>query len=129
MEQNGICFIKVKGIEYPLYFNRMAIQEVAMRTEAATSPNDFKVTVDLVYGGMCAYNYSKDLPYPKFSDVYQIVEDFYEEEDCVEQLSEINKCFVESKYGKEYLSAFSDIKKKLSKLKTKSKKQPQPSTG
>lgn len=123
MEQNGICVIEVKGVKYPLYFNRMAIQEIAMRTENATSANDFKVTVDMFYGGMCAYNYSKDLPYPKFSDVYKITEDFFEEENCVEQLGEVNKTFVESKYGKEYLRAFDDVKKKLTGINPPKKSQ------
>lgn len=118
---NGICEIRVKGIVYPLYFNRMAIEEVAIRTETAVSANDFKVVCDLVYGGMVAHAYKYDFPYPKFSDVFQIVEDLYEEEDTVEQVANINKCFIESKYGREYIDAFENVKKKLTTPKMKKK--------
>lgn len=121
MATNGICSIRVKGVEYPLYFGRQAVEELALRTEANFSSNSFKILLDMVYAGMSAHAAKNGMPYPKESDVYQLVEDFLEEEDSAEQHDAIDECFKQSKYGSDYLKQLDDLKKKMDSLVKKVK--------
>lgn len=109
---NGICEIIVGGEKHALYFNRQAVEEVAMRTEANISGNGFKVLCDLVYAGICAGRARQDLPYPAWHEVYALVEQLYEQEDGTEQQATIHHCFNTSKYGAQYLEKLEEIKKK-----------------
>lgn len=117
MATNGMTKITVKGVDYPLYFGRMAIEEVARRTEISVSPNHYKLFFDMVYGGMCNYTLTLDVPvpFPKISEVNTIIEDFYDEPDCKEQQEAVDKVFRECKWGKEYISKVNDLKKKWEK--------------
>lgn len=99
---DGNCTIRVKGVEYPLYFGRYAIEMIARRTEEDLSAENFKVTEDMFYGGIRNWQRQNQLPMSTGKDVFHITEDFFEEEDCVEQLTKVNECFLESKYGAEF---------------------------
>lgn len=117
MATNGTCKITVKGVEYPLYFGRMAIEEIARRTEISISPNHYKLFLDMVYGAMCNHTLTLDVPvpFPTIGEVNAIVEDFYDEEDSKEQQETVDKCFRECKWGKEYINKVDDLKKKWEK--------------
>lgn len=121
MATNGICSIRVKGVEYPLYFGRQAIEELALRTEANFSTSPFKILVDLIYSGMCAHAARKDIPFPKYEDVYELCEDFEDEEDSAEQYMAVDECFKASKYGSDYIDKLNDTKKKMERLAREAK--------
>ncbi|NGM63507.1 hypothetical protein G5B30_16480 [Sphingobacterium sp. SGG-5] len=115
MATNGICSIKVKGVEYPLYFGMLAIEEVGNRMGNNPSSNMVKITTDIVYAGMCNWAFRKDLVYPTYESVSDIIEDLFDEEDASEQYINIDKCFRESKYGSKLINAVEDVKKKVMK--------------
>lgn len=118
MATNGICSIKVTNdngdrIEYPLYFGRQAIEEIAIRTEQHFSPNGFKILLDMIYGGTVAHATKNGLPFPSEQEIYALVESFLDEEDSAEQHDALEECFRQSKYGSDYLKKLEDIKKKM----------------
>ena len=71
-----------------------------------------KVTTDIVYSGMCNWAFKKDIPYPTYEIVADIIEDFFDEEDASEQYINIDKCFRESKYGSKLIDVIEGVKKK-----------------
>lgn len=118
MASNGITKIIVKGVEYPLYFNIQATEEFTNRIFDNVSSSPFKVMVDMIYSGMVGYAASKNIAYPKFEDVYKICEDFMDEKDSAEQYEEIDRVFVQSKWGSKKIEELEDIKKKIAEMES-----------
>ena len=118
MASNGITKIIVKGVEYPLYFNIQATEEFTNRIFDNVSSSPFKVMVDMIYSGMVGYAASKNIAYPKFEDVYKICEDFMDEKDSAEQYEEIDRVFVQSKWGSKKIEELEDIKKKIEEMES-----------
>lgn len=116
MANNGITKVIVKGVEYPLYFNIQATEEFTNRLFENSSSSPFKILVDMIYSGMVGHAASKNLPYPKFEDVYKLCEEFMEEEDSAEQYDDIDRVFVESKWGKKKIEELEDLKKKAEEM-------------
>lgn len=118
MASNGITKIIVKGVEYPLYFNIQAVEEFTNRIFDNVSSSPFKVMVDMIYSGMVGHAASKNIAYPKFEDVYKICEEFMDEEDSAEQYEEIDRVFVQSKWGSKKIEELEDIKKKVAEMES-----------
>lgn len=115
---NGITEITVGGVKYPLLFGRAAAEEMNTRLFSELTPNDFKVTNDLIYSGMMNYAISRDLPIPRYSDVFTISELLYDEDDGSEQYQNLWKVFQESKWGKIIDDKVKEAKKKIESLST-----------
>ena len=126
---NGNCIIRVKGVEYPLYFGRQAIEESARRSEISITGNSVKFFADTVYAGMANHATKLDVPPLPYSEVYDIVEEFYEEEDSAEQFEAIDTCFKESKYGRDFIEKIEELKKKWEAETEAMKNKAQTNTG
>lgn len=133
MATNGICKIRVKGTEYPLYFNIQAVEELSDRVGQNKSSSPFKIMSDMIYAGMVGHAAANDLPYPDPKEVYKLCEDFKEEKDGDDQYTLIDKCYCESLWGKRHIEKMQELKKKLDTLiaeaETKPKPQSKPTTG
>lgn len=99
-----------------MYFGRLAQEEISRRTDANILGNAVKILTDMVFAGRVNYTNRYDLPYPSYTEVSDLVEKLYDEEDCQEQIDAVDKCFRESRYGREMLDSWSDLKKKLETL-------------
>lgn len=104
--------IKIGGVTYPLLFGRQAAEEMGRRTSDSFSPNGFKLFCDLVYSGMCNHATANDYPFPRYQEVYDKVELFYNESDAKEQQELIWDIFYKSKWGAEYLEKIQEAEKK-----------------
>lgn len=122
MSANPNSKIRIGGVEYPLYFGMQAAEEVGRRTEQYLTQNSFKIFVDIVYAGMSNHFTKLDVPPLSYKDVYELVEEFVNEDDSSEQQDAIARAFNESKYGSELLQKYEDIKKKLEKATAEVKK-------
>ena len=110
---NGNCVITIGGIDYPLYFGRLAVEEFAKRTEQHLSPNGFKIATDMVYAGMINFQSRNNLPLSPYSEVYDLMEAFSDEENWEENFRQIDEAFFDSKYGSQYKDKIEELKKKL----------------
>ena len=119
-ETNGFCEIKVgKGESertYPLLFGLAATREMARRTVEGMTANEIKVLTDLVYSGSMNHAIASDLPFPSYSEVYGIVEEFQEREDATEQFDRIWETFNASKFGSQWIKTVDEAKKKAMEL-------------
>lgn len=113
MATNGICHIRVKEVKYPLYFGMLAIEELVNRLDRSDSDNHVKILTDMVFSGMCNHAYRQDLEFPKYSEVCDLIEDFFDEEDSSEQYVAIDLCFKESKHGSRWVEKLEELKKKI----------------
>ena len=113
---NGICEIRVQGVKHPLYFGRLAQEEITRRTDANILGNSVKILTDMVFAGKVNHANKNELPFPTYGEVSDLVEALYEEEDAQEQISAMDECFRESKYGKQLLDGWEDLKKKMEEL-------------
>lgn len=112
-ETNGIAQIKVGGEIYPLLFGRAAVQEMSDRSVNNLSSNGVKLLVDLVFSGMMNHNIKFDLPRVEYSDVYELVENFADEEDAKEQEKKLWEIFEASRWGSQWVNELNEIKKKV----------------
>lgn len=110
---NGRCVFRVKGVEYPLYFNIPACEEFTKRLDRSIVDNEFQTVADMVYSGLFGFALSVDKPAPVWSEVYDLVVLFYEEEDFISQVEHINEVFSNSKEGAKVIGAVEEIKKKI----------------
>lgn len=113
---NGICEIKVAGVVHPLYFGRLAQEEISRRTDANILGNSVKVLTDMVYAGRVNYANRHELPFPSYTEISDLVEDWTDEEDYSEQVEAVDKCFRESKYGRKLVEGWEELKKKMESL-------------
>lgn len=95
-----------------LYFGRQAVEEFGRRIAATFSDNSFKIATDMVFAGLVGYNTKMDIPPPLYTEVYEMMEEFTEQEDYEKQYEGVQKAFWESKYGREYQTKLADFKKK-----------------
>jgi len=116
MATNGICSIRVKGTEHPLYFGMLAIEEVSSRLGDNPSSNLVKIVTDMVYGGMCNHAFRNDRPFPTYESVADLVEELFDEEDSNEQYMALDTCFRESKHGSKWMQKMEELKKKVMEL-------------
>lgn len=115
-ETNGIAQIKVGGEIYPLLFGRAAVQEMSDRSVNNLSSNGVKLLVDLVFSGMMNHNIKFDLPRVEYSEVYELVENFADEEDAKEQEKKLWEIFEASRWGSQWVNELNEIKKKVQKM-------------
>lgn len=112
-ETNGIAQIKVGGETYPLLFGRAAVQEMSDRSVNNLSSNGVKLLADLVFSGIMNHNIKFDLPRVEYSDVYELVENFADEEDAKEQEKKLWEIFEASRWGSQWVNELNEIKKKV----------------
>lgn len=110
---NGLITINVGGEKYPLRFGRASVEEMSKRVIENTTANNVKMFADLIYSGMMNEAIFKDIPFPAWGDVYEIVELFQEEEDSAEQYEAIWQCFQQSRWGSKWFDELNNIKKKV----------------
>lgn len=115
-ETNGVAQIKVGGKTTPLLFGRAAAQEMSNRTIDKLSGNSVKLLVDLVYSGMLNHAIKNDFPFPLYSEVYDLIEEFEDEEDAVEQEELLWETFQASRWGSEWAKVIEEAKKKVEGL-------------
>lgn len=113
---NGICEITVKGVKHALYFGRLAQEEISLRTETNVLGNPIKVLTDMIHAGRVNWAYKQDTVYPSWKETTDLVDDWLEEENFPEQNEAVDKCFRESKYGKQLLEGWEELKKKMEEL-------------
>ncbi len=109
---NGICEIKVKDKTYPIKFGMVAVEEFGRMCKNNVSENSNKIMVELIYAGMFNHAIANRLVAPSFQYVYDLVEEFNEENDCADQYDKVWTCFNESKHGSEWLKVVTDLAKK-----------------
>lgn len=97
---------------YPLLFGLAAVREMARRSIEGFTANEIKVFTDLVYAGTMNYAISQDLPFPAYGEIYQMVEEFQEQEDATEQFNAMWEVFNASKFGSKWLETVEEAKKK-----------------
>lgn len=112
-ESNGNCVMKIGDMVYPLFFGRMAVEEFAKRTETTLSDNAFKLAADLIYAGFMNFQTRQNLPMSTYEEVYDLVEEFFDQEDAQKQFEDIDVCFFQSKYGSKYKERIEELKKKI----------------
>lgn len=112
---NGITEITVGGEKYPLLYGRAAAEEIAIRIGRSFTANSFKNNLDLIYAGLLNHAIKHDNPIPEYEEVYSLVEAFHDEEDAKEQIEKISGVYAESKWGRDFLSALEEAKKKVEK--------------
>lgn len=105
--------VKVKGVEYPLYFNLPACEEFTKRLDRSIVDSEFRTIADMVYSGLFGFSVSVDKPAPAWRDVYELVTLFHEEPDFVEQVESMNEVFSNSKEGARVLGQVEELKKKI----------------
>lgn len=120
-ETNGIAQIKVGGEIHSLLFGRAAVQEMSNRSIKNLTDNSAKLLTDLVFSGIMNHNIKYDLPRVEYSDVYDLVENFADEEDAKEQEKKLWETFEASRWGSQWVDELNEIKKKVQKM-TKSLK-------
>ena len=110
---NGICKIKVKGTDYTLRFQRAAVQYIAETLGKDFVANPFKSTLELVYAGMLNESVFRQSAAPSWEEVYNLVDDFHDEEDATEQLTAVNKAFEDGRWGGDFMRKIEELKKKM----------------
>lgn len=113
---NGICKITVKGTSYTLRFQRAAVQYVAESLGKDFVHSPFKSTLELFYAGMMNESIFNNAPSPTWQEVYDIVDNFHDEEDASEQLQEVNKTFEEGRWGGDFMKKIEELKKKADQM-------------
>lgn len=110
---NGNCVITIGGVPHPLYFGRLAVEEFARRTEENISGNGFKIATDMVYAGIINFQSRENLPMTSYKEVYDLMEEFSDQEDFQEQYLKVDEVFFQSKYGLQYKNKIEELKKKI----------------
>lgn len=112
-ETNGIAEIRVNGNVHQLLFGRAAVQEMSDRSITNLSSNGTKLLTDLIYSGLMNHNIKFDLPRVEYSDVYDLVEQFADEEDASDQEKKLWETFEASRWGSQWVDELNKIKKKV----------------
>lgn len=120
---NGNCVLTIGGIDYPLYFGRLAVEEFAKRTEQDLTPNGFKIATDMVYAGIINFQNRNNLPTSPYSEVYDLMELFTDDPDWEEKFRKVDETFFDSKYGSQYKQKIEELKKKLEEEMVKTKEE------
>lgn len=115
-ETNGISEIRIAGKVYPLLFGRAAAQEMATRSIENLTGNPVKLFLDLIYSGMMNNAIKEETKFPQFSEVYELLELFPDEEDATEQQAQIWECFQSSRFGAEWAQKIEESKKKVEEI-------------
>lgn len=110
---NGKTIITVGGKEYLLHFGRAAVEEMSHRAADRLTPNRIKMFTDLIYSGMMNSAIATDTPFPSYPEVYELIEDFQDEEDASEQQTKIWNVFEQSRWGAEWIKKLEETKKKV----------------
>lgn len=110
---NGYIDIKIGAETYGLFFGRQSVEEFARRTEKYLSDNSFKIATDMVFSGMANYATKHELPVLPYEQVYDLMEEFSDQEDYNAQYAKVAETFWESKYGSDYREKLEELKKKV----------------
>lgn len=109
---NGIVEITVKEKKHILRFGMQGCFEFQTRVFKNPTQNQGKLLTDLIYSGIYGECMRSEKPAPEYSEVYDLFSDLSEEKDYAEQMDKVWKCYNESKWGKEYMAAISELSKK-----------------
>lgn len=113
---DGICKIRVKGIEYTLRLQRAAVEIVAESLKGVTVYTSFESIHTLIFAGLYNEALFQQAAKPVWGEVLQLAEDFHMEEDATEQLALLNRTFEESRWGADFLKRVDEVKKKMEEV-------------
>lgn len=119
---NGIAKITIhegdqKG-EYTLRFGMLGCAEFERRVLMNPTPNNTKLLIDMIYGGLYGEAMRNEQAVPKYSLSEDILESLEGQEDYHQQTMDIQKTYEESKFGKQSIEKFNNLKKKLEDLES-----------
>lgn len=113
---NGVCEMRIAGKVYPLKFGIVAVEEFSRLCSDNVSKNANKAMIELIYSGLFNHAIANRLPAKSFSEVYDLVEEFNNEDDAADQIEKIWETFNQSKYGSEWLKKIEGLAKKKDEL-------------
>lgn len=115
---NGVCEIQIGNKKHPLKFGMVAIEEFSRLLSDNPSTNANKTMVELIFAGLMNHAIMNRKPVMPFNEVYELVENFNDEPDAIDQYTAVFNCFQESKHGANWMEAIENINKESKKKAT-----------
>lgn len=109
---NGIVEITVKKKKHILRFGMQGCFEFQTRVFKNPTQNQGKLLTDLIYSGIYGECMANEQPAPDYKEVFELFNDFSEEDNYSEQLDKVWECFNLSKWGRDYMKAVTELGKK-----------------
>lgn len=109
---NGIVEITVKKKKHVLRFGMQGCFEFQLRNSENPTKNQAIMITNLIYSGLYGESMASGKPAPDYKEVFILTNDLYEEDNYSEQIGKVWECFHQSKFGRDWMDAVTELGKK-----------------